>query len=150
MSHILSTFSRRSGALESFLSPAFRPLSNLAENIPGTSMDPSMSPHKFLGIHEMEKSVMVETAVTAMNELIELFRVNDPLWIRSSTDGRFVIHRESYNKLYPKISHVNSSSSWIESSKDSGIVSITAMHLIDIFQDPVCSTIYCPFIFTIN
>ncbi|KAL3525079.1 hypothetical protein ACH5RR_013451 [Cinchona calisaya] len=137
LSNILSTFSRRSGTLESFQSPTFRP--NLAENMPlGISF------HMFPGIQEMEKSVMVETTINAMNELLGLFRVNEPLWIRSSTNGRYVLDRDSYNKLYPKISHLNSSSSWIESSKDSGIVPITAMHLIDIFQDPKKSLDFFP------
>ncbi|CDP18143.1 unnamed protein product [Coffea canephora] len=84
----------------------------------------------------MEKSVMVETAVNAMDELLELFRGNEPLWVKSPTNERYLIHRETHDKLYPKISHINSSSSWIESSRDSGLVPITTRHLIDIFQDP--------------
>ncbi|XP_027075663.1 homeobox-leucine zipper protein HDG11-like [Coffea arabica] len=134
-SRVVSTFSRRSGVLESYLPPSFSPLSYLGENIPGTSTT-TLLPQRLSEIQEMEKSVMVETAVNAMDELLELFRGNEPLWVKSPTNERYLIHRETYDKLYPKISHINSSSSWIESSRDSGLVPITARHLIDIFQDP--------------
>ncbi|XP_027177964.1 homeobox-leucine zipper protein HDG11-like [Coffea eugenioides] len=125
-SRAVSTFSRRSGVLESYLS---------RENIPRTSMN-TLLPQRFSEIQGMEKSVMVETTVNAMDELLELFRGNEPLWVKSPTNERYLIHRETHDKLYPKISHINSSSSWIESSRDSGLVPITTRHLIDIFQDP--------------
>nr|XP_027075886.1 homeobox-leucine zipper protein HDG11-like [Coffea arabica] len=125
-SHAVSTFSRRSGVLESYLS---------RENILRTSMN-TLLPQRFSEVQGMEKSVMVETAVNAMDELLELFRGNEPLWVKSPTKERYLIHRETHDKLYPKISHINSSSSWIESSRDSGLVPITTRHLIDIFQDP--------------
>lgn len=101
----------------------------------------TLLPQRFSEIQEMENSVMVETAVNAMDELLELFRGNEPLWVKSPTNERYLIHRETYDKLFPKISHINSSSSWIESSRHSGLVTITARHLIDIFQDPVYSNI---------
>ena len=107
----------------------------------------TLLPQRFSEVQGMEKSVMVETAVNAMDELLELFRGNEPLWVKSPTKERYLIHRETHDKLYPKISHINSSSSWIESSRDSGLVPTTGRHLIDIFQDPDHSNISCSFYF---
>lgn len=56
-------------------------------------------PYQLKGILEMENSLMVETAANAMDELIELLRIDEPLWIKSQTNGVFILHRESYNKL---------------------------------------------------
>lgn len=89
------------------------------------------------GIEEMEKSVMIETAVSAMGELLRLLRVNEPVWVKSSADGRYILHRDSYNKLFPKLNHFTNSTARIESSKDSGVVAMSAIHLVDMFLDSV-------------
>jgi homeobox-leucine zipper protein len=86
---------------------------------------------------EMEKSLMVEAAARAMEELLELLRVNEPMWIKSPTDGRYFLEGDVYNKRFAKINHFKSSGAWIESSKDSSIVPMTAVHLIEIFADSV-------------
>lgn len=97
----------------------------------------SFMQYPFNGIEEMEKSVMIETAVSAMGELLRLFRVNEPVWVKSSADGRYILHRDSYNKLFPRLNHFKSSSARIESSKDSGVVAMSAIHLVDMFLDSV-------------
>ena len=85
---------------------------------------------------EMEKSLMVEAAARAMEKLLELLRVNEPLWIKSLTEGRPLLDGAIYNKHYPKTLHCQG---WIESSKDSGVVLMTAVQLIEIFSDSVYS-----------
>ncbi|KAH7848319.1 hypothetical protein Vadar_001195 [Vaccinium darrowii] len=87
------------------------------------------------GIEETRKSLMFEKAVDAMGELTRLLRVNEPMWVKSPVDGRYILHRDSYNKLFPKLNHFRSSTARIESSKDSGLVAMSAMHLIEMFMD---------------
>ncbi|KAI8008162.1 Homeobox-leucine zipper protein ROC8 [Camellia lanceoleosa] len=93
---------------------------------------------------EMEKMAMIETAVSAMGELMRLLRVNEPLWIKSSSpadhdgDSRrssYLLHRDSYNKLFPRSNHFKSSTARMESSKDSGVVSMSAVQLLNMFLD---------------
>ncbi|KAM7517988.1 hypothetical protein LguiB_016950 [Lonicera macranthoides] len=43
-----------------------------------------------------------------MDELIELLRVDEPLWIKSLNNGALVFRRERYNKLFPKANHCTS------------------------------------------
>ncbi|CAL5368194.1 unnamed protein product [Camellia sinensis] len=93
---------------------------------------------------EMEKMAMIDTAVSAMDELIRLLQVNEPVWIKSSSpvdhDGNsrrssYLLHRDSYNKLFPRSIHFKSSTARMESSKDSGVVPMSAVHLLDMFLD---------------
>ncbi|KAL3527400.1 hypothetical protein ACH5RR_012056 [Cinchona calisaya] len=151
INNMLSGFSRRPSTLGSFISTDFTPHSDPPEanflgeethhslfhlqHMSESSMNP-MIPYNFHGIDEMEKSVMLETAVAAMDELVELSRIYEPIWIRSPTHGGYFLHQESYNRLYPKTNRIISSEAWIESSKESGIMSMTAMDLINIFRDP--------------
>ncbi|KAK9284785.1 hypothetical protein L1049_023962 [Liquidambar formosana] len=100
----------------------------------GNSSNPTL-PYQLKGIPEMEKSLMAETAMSAMDELIRLLRINEPLWIKSSTDGKYVLHRESYEKIFPRANHFKSSNSRAESSKDSCLVTMNGMHLVDMFLD---------------
>ncbi|KAK6154095.1 hypothetical protein DH2020_013734 [Rehmannia glutinosa] len=104
------------------------------EQIPRYSENP-ISPHRSNGITEMDKSIIIETAVGAMNELVDLLRVNEPVWVKAPTDGRYILHRDSYDKLFPKPNHIKTSSARFESSKDSGEVAMAAMHLIEMLLD---------------
>ncbi|KAM7515914.1 hypothetical protein LguiA_005497 [Lonicera macranthoides] len=94
-------------------------------------------PYQLKGIQEMEKSLMVETAANATNELIELLRIDEPLWVKSQNDGELVLHRESYNKLFPKANHFTSPTSLMESSKDSCVVAVPGQQLLEMFLDSV-------------
>jgi homeobox-leucine zipper protein len=94
-------------------------------------------PHHLKGISDMEKALMLETADSAMDELIRLLRINEPLWIKSPADGRYVLHRDSYEKIFPRANHFKNSSARVESSKDSGMVTLSGMHLVEMILDSV-------------
>nr|XP_034890262.1 homeobox-leucine zipper protein ROC8-like [Populus alba] len=104
------------------------------ERNPG--LDNSQLVYKRRGILDMEKALMAETAVSAADELVRLLRVNEPLWIKSPSDGRYILDRFSYEKLYPRDSHFKSSNARVESSKDSAMVIMPGMDLVDMFLDP--------------
>lgn len=89
------------------------------------------------GISDVDKALMMDTANNAMDELIRLLQINEPLWIKSSSDGRYTIHRDSYEKIFPRVSHFKTSTSRLESSKCSGMVTMNAMQLVDMFLDSV-------------
>nr|GMC62467.1 homeobox-leucine zipper protein ROC8-like [Ipomoea batatas] len=88
------------------------------------------------GVQEMEKSAMVDTMAVAMEELIELLQADEPLWIRTPEDGRLVLHRETYDRVFPKVNYLRSVSTRTESSKDSAVVPATPVELIEMCLDP--------------
>ncbi|XP_057783989.1 homeobox-leucine zipper protein ROC8-like [Salvia miltiorrhiza] len=85
---------------------------------------------------EADRGAIMETASAAMDELLELLRVQDPLWISSSNDGRWTLHRDSYDKLFPKPNHFKSAAARMESSKESGEVAMPPPRLLEAFLDP--------------
>nr|XP_031247246.1 homeobox-leucine zipper protein ROC8-like [Pistacia vera] len=108
---------------------------NLDPDLGSGPLDNISLPFQFKGITDVEKTIMVETATNGMDELIRLLRIDEPLWNKCLTDGTYVINRDSYEKICIRASHFNSSSARFESSKDSRIVNMNAMQLIDNFLD---------------
>lgn len=97
---------------------------------------------------EMESALMKDIAASAMEELVKLFQIEKPIWIKSPTNGRYLLNRDNYDKMFPKAKHFKNSHARVESSKDSGVVHISAAHLVDMFLDSVSSItrifiIYC-------
>ncbi|KAJ6369464.1 hypothetical protein OIU76_027817 [Salix suchowensis] len=85
---------------------------------------------------DMEKVLMAETAAGAMEELITLLGGNEPFWIKSPSDGRFILDQTTYDKIYPRAAHFTSCNARVESSKDSATVTMPGMDLVDMFLDP--------------
>lgn len=114
---------------------------NSTANIPPPLLPPPPPPPPFEENEEIrvdrEKSIIFGTVITATDEIVELFQMNEPIWIKSQIDGRYFINRESYEKIYPKPNQAYKSAARIESSKESGVVTMTAIELIQIFLDPV-------------
>ncbi|KAL3328319.1 hypothetical protein AABB24_035781, partial [Solanum stoloniferum] len=105
-------------------------------NIP--VMSPSPQEHDEFHHDNRQKTNMLETVVASMNEMVELWKMNDPIWIDSSSDGRCFIHRDSSERTFSnQVQPYQTSIARIESSKDCGIVSMTAIELIRNFLDPV-------------
>ncbi|KAL7094288.1 hypothetical protein ACP275_11G093800 [Erythranthe tilingii] len=95
-----------------------------------------LSQHWSTSVTHVDKSVVIETAVAALNEFMELLRVNEPLWFEAPSDhGRYTLRRDSYDMIFPKSNQVNTSSARFESSKDSGEVAMSATHLIEMLVD---------------
>ena len=98
-------------------------------------------PHPISENKEKEKKTIVETANNAMEELTRLLNLNEPLWFRPTRDGSYILQRETYDTMYHKSSVLNGSSVRIESSKDDMIVNMAGAQLVDMFLDPVSTSI---------
>ncbi|MCE3051222.1 hypothetical protein HAX54_049150 [Datura stramonium] len=88
---------------------------------------------------DKEKLIIFEIVVAAMREMVELLKVNNPIWVKSSIDERCFIDRDSYNRKFPNSNrpYKKSSTTRIESSRYCGVVPMTAISLIQNFLDPV-------------
>jgi homeobox-leucine zipper protein len=113
--------------------------------LPGSSSSsiPNI-PYQPACLSDMDKSLMSDLASNAMQELVRLLQTNEPLWMKSSSDGRDVLNFEAYEKIFPKAnSHLKNPNIRIEASRDSGVVIMNGLTLVDMFMDPV----RCYFIF---
>uniref|UniRef100_M1BVW7 Homeodomain protein HOX3 n=1 Tax=Solanum tuberosum TaxID=4113 RepID=M1BVW7_SOLTU len=68
-------------------------------NIP--IMSPSRQEHYEFHHDNRQKTIMFEIVVASMNEMVELWKRNDPIWVDSSSDGRSSINRESSERTFP-------------------------------------------------
>ncbi|KAK4428167.1 Homeobox-leucine zipper protein HDG11 [Sesamum alatum] len=115
--------------------------------IPGPSLDLDLLPGSSssvipnlafpsTSILDMDKSLMADIAANAMDELIRLLQSNEPLWMKSAGDGREILNLESYDRIFPRPnSHLKNPSIHIEASRDSGVVIINSLELVDMFLD---------------
>ncbi|OIW20604.1 hypothetical protein TanjilG_16103 [Lupinus angustifolius] len=88
-------------------------------------------------LSDMDNSLMSDIASNAMEELIRLLQTNEPLWMKSSTDGRDVLNIDTYERMFPKPnSHSKNPNVRIEASRDSGVVIMNGLTLVDMFMDP--------------
>ncbi|KAL0421700.1 UNVERIFIED_CONTAM: Homeobox-leucine zipper protein HDG11 [Sesamum latifolium] len=88
-----------------------------------------------MSISDMDKSLMADIAANAMDELIRLLQSNEPLWIKSA-DGRENLNLESYERMFQSPnSHLKNPNIRIEASRDSGVVIMNGLALVEMFMD---------------
>lgn len=104
--------------------------------LPGSSSIIPNLPFQASGISDMDKSLMAEIATNAMSELIKLLQSNEPLWMKSSTGGSDILNLEAYDRIFPRLnSQMRSPNVRVEASRDSGVVIMDALSMVDMFMD---------------
>ncbi|CAA0820961.1 Homeobox-leucine zipper protein HDG11 [Striga hermonthica] len=104
---------------------------------PGNSMSvvPNL-PFPPTTISEVDKSLMADMASGAMDELVRLVQENESFWMNSSFDGREILDCENYERAFPRPNgHLKSPNVRSEASRDSGVVIMNGLALVDIFMD---------------
>nr|KYP50289.1 Homeobox-leucine zipper protein HDG11 [Cajanus cajan] len=74
-----------------------------------------------------------QIANTAMEELMKLLKTNEPLWLKSLHDGKFILQRDSYQRMFLRINCLKGPHARIESSKDSRVVNMSLTQLVEMF-----------------
>ncbi|KAM3283415.1 homeobox-leucine zipper protein HDG8-like [Capsicum chacoense] len=107
-----------------------------SNNIPMMSQIPQ---ENYQILHDIrEKAIVTEVINGAMEEMMQLLPMNESFWFTTS-DGRCSLNRENYERVFSHPYHrpYRSSTAQFESSKESGVVSMPAIELIQNFVDPV-------------
>ncbi|KAK8537004.1 hypothetical protein V6N12_043185 [Hibiscus sabdariffa] len=104
--------------------------------LPGSSSAMPNLPFQPVIVSDMDKSLMSDIAANAMEEMLRLLQSNEPLWIKSTNDGRDVLNLETYERIFPRPNtHFKSPNVRIEASRDSGVVIMNGLALVDMFMD---------------
>ncbi|TKY59718.1 Homeobox-leucine zipper protein HDG12 [Spatholobus suberectus] len=82
---------------------------------------------------DTEKALMSQIANTAMEELMKLLSMNEPFWFRSLLDGKFILQRDSYQRIFHRSNCFSGPHVRIESSKDSRVVNMSGAQLVEMF-----------------
>ncbi|EPS57394.1 hypothetical protein M569_17424, partial [Genlisea aurea] len=84
-----------------------------------------------MSLSEVDKSIMAEYASRALEELIRVMQNNEPLWIAS--ENREMLNLETYDRMFPRPNKNPNLRS--EASRDSGVVLMNGLALVDTFMD---------------
>ncbi|KAK7364169.1 hypothetical protein VNO80_12619 [Phaseolus coccineus] len=105
--------------------------------LPGSSSSmPNVPSFQPACLSDMDKSLMSDIASNGMEEMIRLLQTNEPLWMKGA-DGRDVLDLDTYERMFPKANgHMKNPNVHVEASRDSGVVIMNGLTLVDMFMDP--------------
>ncbi|MED6180914.1 hypothetical protein PIB30_014469 [Stylosanthes scabra] len=83
----------------------------------------------------VERSMLLELALVAMDELIQMAQANSPLWIKSEDGGKEILNHEEYARMSSFIP--STSPGYVtEASRETGVVIINGPSLVETMMDP--------------
>jgi homeobox-leucine zipper protein len=120
-------------------SPALGPSLDLDLLSGGSSGYPPF--HLPMTVSELERPMMAEMATRAMDELIRMAQAGEHLWVKTAgggPDGREVLNVDTYDSIFAKPGgSFRGPDVHVEGSRDSGLVFMSAIGLVDMFMDSV-------------
>jgi homeobox-leucine zipper protein len=85
-----------------------------------------------------DRSMFVDLALAAMDELIKIAQVESPIWIKSLDGGKEVLNHEEYMRTFPPCIGMKPSNFVIEATRESGVVLANSLDLVETLMDVVC------------
>lgn len=101
------------------------------QNIP----DQMKNPYDVEG--SLEKRILVEVAIAAMEELVKVAHINDPIWASSLDGGPDALNLDEYNRVFPRVIGARQGGHVSEASRDVGMVIINSAALVETLMDAV-------------
>lgn len=112
-------------------------ISTTAPMIP--MMKPTMGMNVMGNEIPFERSMLIDLALVAMDELIKMAQADAPLWIKSN-GGKETLNYEEYMRTFPPCIGPKPSSYVSEATRDSSVVIINSLALVETLMDAVCSS----------
>lgn len=86
-----------------------------------------------------DRNVFVELAAAAMDQLMKLAQQDTPLWLRTSDGRKEVLNQEEYVRIFPPCIGLKPNEFVSEASRESDVVLINSLALVETLMNPVCS-----------
>nr|XP_023879166.1 homeobox-leucine zipper protein ANTHOCYANINLESS 2 [Quercus suber]POE77152.1 homeobox-leucine zipper protein anthocyaninless 2 [Quercus suber] len=83
----------------------------------------------------IERSMFLELALTAMDELVKLAQTDEPLWVRSLEGGREILNHEEYMRSFTPCIGLKPNGFVTEASRETGMVIINSLALVETLMD---------------
>ncbi|XP_038708918.1 homeobox-leucine zipper protein ANTHOCYANINLESS 2-like isoform X2 [Tripterygium wilfordii] len=139
-----------------------RPVSSLASPMPNSSLELGMGSNGFGGLssttvattlplgpdfgtqsrtnmtvldRSVERSMFLELALAAMDELVKMAQTDEPLWIKSVEGGKEMLSQEEYLRTFTPCIGLKPNGFITEASRETGVVSLTSLALVETFMD---------------
>ncbi|KAK3194878.1 hypothetical protein Dsin_026188 [Dipteronia sinensis] len=84
----------------------------------------------------IERSMFLELALTAMDELVKLAQTDEPLWMRNFEGGREMLNHEEYMRAFTPCIGLKPNGFVTEASRETGMVIINSLALVETLMDP--------------
>uniref|UniRef100_A0A2P2MR00 Homeobox-leucine zipper protein ANTHOCYANINLESS 2 n=1 Tax=Rhizophora mucronata TaxID=61149 RepID=A0A2P2MR00_RHIMU len=83
----------------------------------------------------LERPMLLELALAAMDELIRMAQTDEPLWIGGLEDGREVLNHEEYLRTFTPCIGMKPNGFVTEASRETGMVIINSLALVETMMD---------------
>ncbi|KAF2315345.1 hypothetical protein GH714_038887 [Hevea brasiliensis] len=83
----------------------------------------------------LERSMFLELALAAMDELVKMAQTDEPLWFRSLEGGREILNHEEYMRIFTPCIGMKPSGFVSEASRETGMVIISSLALVETLMD---------------
>lgn len=99
----------------------------------------------YTGIFGLDESRIMHLVNQAMEELIKMATIGEPLWLRSLETGREILNYDEYMKEFAAENSDNGRQKRsIEASRDTGVVFVDLPRIVECFLDAVRHKLLCP------
>ncbi|XP_044467845.1 homeobox-leucine zipper protein ANTHOCYANINLESS 2 isoform X1 [Mangifera indica] len=82
-----------------------------------------------------ERNMLVDLALAAMDELINMAQPDGPIWVKSVDRGRDVLNREEYMRTFSSSAALKPNGFVTEASRETGIVIVNSLALVETLMD---------------
>ncbi|QCE02807.1 homeobox-leucine zipper protein ANTHOCYANINLESS 2-like isoform X2 [Vigna unguiculata] len=83
----------------------------------------------------MERSMFLELALAAMDELVKMAQTGEPLWVRNVEGGREIMNHEEYVRTFTPCIGLRPNGFVSEASRENGMVIINSLALVETLMD---------------
>lgn len=87
--------------------------------------------------NEDYRTVVIELAAAAMEELMRIGQLGEPLWVASADRHTYVLNHEEYLRAFSRVFGAKSHGFKSEASRDSVVVPTAAANVVEILMDVV-------------
>lgn len=87
------------------------------------------------GQSEIDKPMIIELAVAAMEELVRMAQLNEPLWCSQGSGGSEVLNEEEYVQNFPRGIGQRPFGLKAEASRETAVVIMNHINLVEILMD---------------
>ncbi|RZC01911.1 homeobox-leucine zipper protein ANTHOCYANINLESS 2-like isoform X2 [Glycine soja] len=83
----------------------------------------------------VERSMFLELALAAMDELVKIAQTGEPLWMRNAEGGREILNNEEYVRTFTPCIGLRPNGFVSEASRENGMVIINSLALVETLMD---------------
>ena len=102
------------------------------------------------GPTEADKPMIIELAVAAMEELVGMAQIGEPLWLTTIDGTATVLNEDEYIRTFPRGIGPKPSGFRCEASRETAVVIMNHVNLVEILMDVVCICCFFPLNYFFN